>query len=64
MELAVGLRLFEEHPTLGAFDAVLAAAAMLAGADALVSADRAFASVRGLAWMDPAGPELGDLLTG
>jgi uncharacterized protein len=63
-ELALGLRLFEEHPTLGAFDAVLAAATMLSGADALVSADRAFAGIRGLAWMDPAGPQLRDLLAG
>ncbi len=63
-ELALGLRLFEEHPTLGAFDAVLAAATMLSGCDALVSADRAFASVRGLAWIDPAGPQLDDLLAG
>ena len=63
-ELALGLRLFEEHPTLGAFDAVLAAATMLSGYDALVSADRAFASVRGLAWIDPAGPQLDDLLAG
>ena len=63
-ELALGLHLFEEHPPLGAFDAVLAAAAMLSGADALVSADRAFGGVRGLTWMDPAGPQLRDLMTG
>jgi uncharacterized protein len=63
-ELALGVRLFEEHPTLGAFDAVLAAAAMLSGADALVSADRAFAGIRGQTWMDPAGPAPRDLLAG
>jgi predicted nucleic acid-binding protein len=63
-ELALGLRLFEEHPTLGAFDAVLAAATMLSGCDALVSADRAFGGIHGLAWMDPSGPQLRDLLTG
>lgn len=40
-ELALGLKLFEEQPTLGAFDAVLAATAILGGVDALVSADRA-----------------------
>ena len=62
-ELALGLRPFEEHPTLGASDAALATAAMLSGADALVSADRAFAGIRGLTWMDPAGPQLRDLLT-
>ena len=38
-----GLRLFERTDGLGAFDAVLAAAAAASGASALVSADRAFA---------------------
>lgn len=37
-----GLTLFETTPGLGAFDAVLAAAATQAGASALVSADIAF----------------------
>jgi hypothetical protein len=46
------------------FDAVPDAAAMLSGADALVSADRAFAGIRGLTCMDPAGPALRDLLAG
>ncbi len=40
--LRAGLLVFEKHPELGAFDAALAATASLAGADALVSADRAF----------------------
>lgn len=62
--LTHGLRLFERHPSLGAFDAVLAAAALEAGADALVSADRSFGSVRGLRWVDPAGPGLERLLVG
>jgi len=61
-ELALALRLFEEHDGLGMFDAVLAATVMLSGADALVSADRAFASVRGLAHLDPAGPEVEQLI--
>lgn len=61
-ELALALRLFEEHPALGCFDAVLAATTMLSGAEALVSADRAFAGIRGLAWIDPAGSELRHLL--
>jgi len=63
-ELALGLRLFEEHEGLGMFDAVLAAAAMLSGADGLVSADRAFAAVRGLTHLDPAGPEVRRLARG
>lgn len=56
-ELALGLRLYEDQAGLGAFDAVLAATVMLSGADALMSADRAFASVTGLVHVDPAGPE-------
>jgi uncharacterized protein len=61
-ELALGLRLFEEHDGLGMFDAVLAASAMLSGADALVSADRAFASVSGLTHLDPSGTQLRGLI--
>jgi uncharacterized protein len=40
-----GLGAFAASPRLGAFDAVLVAAAARAGADAIVSADRAFATV-------------------
>ena len=61
-ELALGLRLFEENDGLGMFDAVLAATVMLSGADALVSADRTFATVRGLTRLDPAGPEVQHLV--
>jgi predicted nucleic acid-binding protein len=43
-----GLALFERVDGLGAFDAVLAAAAIGAGAAALVSADGAFAEVANL----------------
>jgi predicted nucleic acid-binding protein len=43
--LMAGLPLFRDHDRLGAFDAVLAAAALDVGALALVSADRAFGSV-------------------
>lgn len=43
-----GLELFEERPALGAFDAVLAAIAVDAGAEALVSADMGFTGVRGV----------------
>ena len=61
-DLREGLRLFERHPGLGAFDAVLAAAAMAAGAQALVSADRAFADVPRLAYVDPASSDVAPLL--
>lgn len=42
-----GLALFEHAERLGAFDAVLAATASAAGAEALVSADAAFSAVEG-----------------
>jgi predicted nucleic acid-binding protein len=41
-QLEKGLSLFERGERLGAFDAVLAAAAVMSGASALVSADSAF----------------------
>jgi predicted nucleic acid-binding protein len=44
-DLREGLRLFQESTGLGAFDAVLAAAAHAAGAEALVSADTAFSAL-------------------
>lgn len=55
--LSRGLELFERLDGLGAFDAVLAAAALDVDATHLVSADRAFAQVEGLAHVfpDPAG---------
>lgn len=61
-ELLAGLRLFERDEGLGAFDAVLVASAIAAGADALVSADRSFAGIRGLRWVDLAGDELQAML--
>lgn len=47
------LAIFEEHDTLGAFDAFLAASAIVGKADALVSADRSFASVAPLTHIAP-----------
>jgi predicted nucleic acid-binding protein len=52
-QLQRGLELFETTPRLGAFDAVLAAAALHAGAAALVSADTAFADLPGIAHVVP-----------
>lgn len=57
-----GLRLFERHSGLGAFDAVLAAIAIEEGAEALISADTSFGEVRGLRWVRPAGPKFRELL--
>jgi uncharacterized protein len=56
-ELEEGLRLFRASDRLGAFDAVLAASALLAGAQALVSADSAFADLSGLVFVNPADPQ-------
>jgi predicted nucleic acid-binding protein len=61
-DLDAGLALFERYPDLGAFDAVLAAVSIAHGAEALVSADRAFASVAELAWVDPGTRALDRLL--
>lgn len=57
-DLDRGLGLLEQYPALGAFDAVLAAVALGRRAEALVSADRAFASVPGLPLVGPATPAI------
>jgi len=51
--LRAGLDLYRQNSRLGAFDAVLAAVAVGAGAHALVSADVGFAEVRGLRHVVP-----------
>ncbi|HEX7490878.1 MAG TPA: type II toxin-antitoxin system VapC family toxin [Candidatus Limnocylindrales bacterium] len=63
-DLDAGLSLFETYPELGAFAAVLAAVAIARGAESLVSADRAFASVPELGWIDPATPSIEGVLGG
>ena len=45
--------MFEESAGIGAFDAVLAAAAHAAGADALVSADTGFSAVANIRHVIP-----------
>lgn len=57
-DLREGLRLFERSASLGAFDAVLAAVALRAGATALVSADRGFAEAVGPAFADLDGLDI------
>jgi predicted nucleic acid-binding protein len=52
-DLREGLRLFEDSAGTGAFDAVLAAAAHAAGADALVSADAGFSAVANIRHVTP-----------
>jgi len=61
-DLRRGLDLFEHHPELGAFDAVLAAATMSSGADALVSADRTFARIPGLRHIDPGSASFDEIV--
>ena len=61
-QLERGLRLFERHEQLGAFDAILAAAALSTGAETLVSADRGFAVVRGLRHVEPSVDEIDRLV--
>jgi predicted nucleic acid-binding protein len=61
-DLVEGLTLYENHSGLGAFDAVLAAATLAREAEALISADRAFALVSGLRHVDPATPAFDELV--
>ncbi|MHB8868105.1 MAG: type II toxin-antitoxin system VapC family toxin [Thermoleophilia bacterium] len=56
-DLALGLDLWSTNEALGAFDSVLAAVALNRRAEAFVSADRAFAAVPQLPWIDPATPD-------
>ena len=63
-DLEEGLTLYEAQPSLGAFDAVLAAVALNRRAEALVSADRAFGNVPRLRWIDPATSDLEALIGG
>jgi Predicted nucleic acid-binding protein, contains PIN domain len=57
-----GLALFEQAAGLGAFDAVLAAAAATSGATALVSADAAFAALDDVKHVVPDASGVADLL--
>jgi len=57
-ELIRGLELFERHNSLGSFDAVLAAIVLERDhMTCLMSADRAFATIDGLAHLDPGAPD-------
>ena len=57
-----GLQLFAERDALGAFDAVLASVAASRSIRALVSADRAFANIPGLAHVYPDERGISELL--
>ena len=61
-DVLAGLRLYRASNRLGAFDAVLAAAALATHADALVSANMAFAEVRRLGHVVPDDASVSQLL--
>jgi predicted nucleic acid-binding protein len=63
-DLVAGLKLFSRTEALGPFDAVLAATAQRRDSEGIVSADRAFAKVRGLRHLDPAEPGFAEHLRG
>lgn len=62
LDLHRGLALYRQVERLGAFDAVLAAAAMGRQATALLSADGAFADVPSLVHLVPDDASVGELL--
>ena len=57
-----GLSIFERVPKLGAFDAVLAATALEADADGLVSADAEFGEIPRLNFLELGSPALRELI--
>lgn len=59
-----GLALFERHANLGAFDAVLAAAALAADARAFVTADKDFVAVARLPLVELGSSAFDELLPG
>lgn len=61
-DLDRGLQLYITHPEVGMFDSIVAAVALNHAATALISTDRGFATVAGLRWIDPATPDLDELL--
>ena len=62
-DLEDGLALYETHSELGAFDSLLAAAALTHESEAIASADRAFSVVPGLRHLDPTTRSLDDFLS-
>ena len=61
-DLLSGLALFERSPSIGPFDAVLAACAIHAGVQALVSADTGFAGLANVPHVLPDGAGVAALL--
>jgi hypothetical protein len=61
-DLEAGLELFERHPALGAFDAVLAATAQRTSDGVLASADAAFRTLDAVRLLDPSDDAFPDSL--
>ena len=61
-DLDAGLELFERHPALGAFDAVLAATAQRTSDGVVASADTAFRGVDAVHLLDPSADGFADSL--
>jgi uncharacterized protein len=61
-DLEKALQLFQRYEALGAFNALLAAAALRAESDALVSGDSAFGRVPGLRFVSLGSAELDSLI--
>lgn len=61
-DVSVALELFKQHDRVDAFDCLLAAIALREQVDGLVSADRAFAAVAYLRWIDLADLDVEDLI--
>jgi predicted nucleic acid-binding protein len=61
-DLEKALQLFQRHERLGAFDALLAAAALRAGADGFVSGDSAFGGISALPFVALGSSDLEELL--
>jgi predicted nucleic acid-binding protein len=61
-QLQRGLSIFERTEHLGAFDAILAASALDAGAKTLVSADRQFSSVAEMGYLFPDSAAISHLI--
>lgn len=61
-DVSVAIELFRRHERIDAFDCLLAATALRENVDGLVSADRAFAAVADLRWIDLADLDVEDLI--
>ena len=59
--VSIAVELFRQHGQMNAFDCLLAATALGENVDGLVSADRAFAAVADLRWINLADLDVEEL---